>query len=184
MKEERGVHPDAAERLVTDQTTGGKRLQRDSGSSPIRILLVEDQRNLRNAIAAELEADPGFELVGQAGSLAEARAMLAGADVALLDLGLPDGSGADLIPELRDTNPETPVIVLSASFDPSEHEQARANGAIAVLDKLQHLGQLVPAVRQILARERARAQAIGNRHRRSAAPANRRSPPVRQPSRP
>jgi chemotaxis response regulator CheB len=64
---------------------------------PVRVLLVEDSPTVREAIASEFEADPRFELVGQAASVAEARALLAEAEVAILDLGLPDGSGADLI---------------------------------------------------------------------------------------
>jgi DNA-binding NarL/FixJ family response regulator len=85
---------------------------------------------VREAIASEFEADPRFELVGQAASLAEARALLADAEVAILDLGLPDGSGADLIPELRSANPNARAIVLSTT--------------------LAHLGQVSQAVWQIL----------------------------------
>jgi DNA-binding NarL/FixJ family response regulator len=70
-------------------------------SKPARVLIVEDRAPVREAIVSEFETDPDFEVVGQAASLAEAGKMLGLLDIAILDLGLPDGCGADLIPELR-----------------------------------------------------------------------------------
>jgi DNA-binding NarL/FixJ family response regulator len=116
----------------------------------VRVLLVEDQATVREAIAAQFQPETDFEVVGQAGSVAEARELLAQADVALLDLGLPDGSGLELIPELRATNPTAHAIVLSASFDPALHARALEHGAIAVLDKIAQLGQITEAIRQLL----------------------------------
>jgi DNA-binding NarL/FixJ family response regulator len=116
----------------------------------VRVLLVEDQAPVREAIVAEFQPETDFEVVGQAGSVAEARELLARADVALLDLGLPDGSGLELIPELRAANPTAHAIVLSASLDPALHARALERGAIAVLDKIAHLGQITEAIRQLL----------------------------------
>jgi PAS domain S-box-containing protein len=74
----------------------------------VRILLVEDHAAIREALASTFEGE-GFEVVGQAGSMAQVRGMLEETehpiDVAVLDLGLPDGYGADLIKELRERNP-------------------------------------------------------------------------------
>jgi DNA-binding NarL/FixJ family response regulator len=120
----------------------------------VHVLLVEDHAPIRQAIASEFEPDPEFEIVGQAGSLAEARGLLASADVAILDLGLPDGSGIDLIPELRAANPQALAVVLSASHDPTLQAQAVELGAAAVLDKARHLGQVAQAVRRVLSGER------------------------------
>jgi DNA-binding NarL/FixJ family response regulator len=111
---------------------------------------VEDSPTVREAIASEFEADARFEVVGQAASVAQARELLAQADVAILDLGLPDGSGADLISELRRANPNARAIVLSTTYDRALHLHALENGAAAVLDKLAHLGQVTQAVWQIL----------------------------------
>jgi two-component system, NarL family, response regulator DevR len=116
----------------------------------VRVLIVEDRATVREAIVAEFQPETDFEVVGQAGSVAEARALLAHADVALLDLGLPDGSGLELIPELRTANPTAHAIVLSASFDPVLHAHALEHGAIAMLDKIAHLGQITEAIRQLL----------------------------------
>jgi DNA-binding NarL/FixJ family response regulator len=111
---------------------------------------VEDSATVREAIASEFEADPRFEVVGQAASVAEARELLAEADVAILDLGLPDGSGGDLIPELRSANPNARAIVLSTTYDRAMHLRAIEHGAAAVLDKVAHLGQVTQAVWQSL----------------------------------
>ena len=119
-------------------------------AKPVRVLLVEDQATVREAIVAEFQPESDFAIVGEAGSLAEARALLAHADLALLDLGLPDGSGLELIPELRAANPTAHAIVLSTSLDPALHARALEHGAIAMLDKIAHLGQITEPIRQLL----------------------------------
>lgn len=73
---------------------------------PVRVLLVEDSAPVREAVASELRPDPDFEIVGEVASLREARSVLASADVVILNLGLRDGFGADLIHELRESNLE------------------------------------------------------------------------------
>jgi DNA-binding NarL/FixJ family response regulator len=57
----------------------------------LRVLVVDDRVDFRQAFAAVLDAQKDLEVVAQAGSLAEARIMLEGVDLALLDRGLPDG---------------------------------------------------------------------------------------------
>lgn len=117
---------------------------------PVRVIVVEDSAAVREAVAFEFGADARFELVGEAATVAEARELLTKADVAILDLGLPDGSGADLIPELRSANPAARAIMLSTTYDRSLHLQAVEHGAAGVLDKLAHLGQVADAVSEIL----------------------------------
>jgi DNA-binding NarL/FixJ family response regulator len=123
-------------------------------SRPVRVLLVEDHAPIREAIASEFEPHPDFEVVGQAASLAEAREMLRSADVVILDLGLPDGSGVELLPEIRAANPSACALVLSATYDRTLHAHAIGHGAAAVLDKMTHLGQIAQTVVRLLAGER------------------------------
>jgi PAS domain S-box-containing protein len=122
----------------------------------VRILLVEDHASIREALASSFEGE-GFEVVGQAGSLAEARQMLEEGpqkiDVAVLDLGLPDGYGADLIEELREKNPQAQALVLSASLDRANTARAVEAGAAGVLNKTAHLDKVVEAVRRLRAGE-------------------------------
>jgi DNA-binding NarL/FixJ family response regulator len=118
------------------------------------VLVVEDEPRIRQAIAAQFERDSDFMVTGQAGSLDEARGMLERVDVAILDVGLPDGIGIDLIPELRTVNSHVQVLVLTASRDPAVITRAIRYGAAAVLDKVTHTGQVVETVRRLLAGER------------------------------
>jgi CheY-like chemotaxis protein len=114
-----------------------------------RILLVEDHATVRDAIAAMFEHEPDLDVVAQAASLAEARALLRDIDVAVLDLGLPDGNGADLISELRDVNPRAQALILSATLDLATTARAVDSGASATLHKIADLDELVNAVRRL-----------------------------------
>ena len=123
----------------------------------IRLLLVEDHVSFREATASLFEREPGFEVVGQAGSLAEVRKMLeegaSEADVALVDLGLPDGYGGDLIKELRTANPRAQALVLSATLEQAEIARAVEAGAAGVLHKSADIEEVVEAVRRVRAGE-------------------------------
>ncbi|MDQ3863643.1 MAG: response regulator transcription factor, partial [Actinomycetota bacterium] len=100
---------------------------------------------------ALLARQPDLEVVAQAGSLAEARgrASAVSFDVAVLDLGLPDGDGADLIAELRGPNQGTAVLIVSGSLDPSSLERAAEAGADEVMDKFAPLEDILGAVRRL-----------------------------------
>jgi two-component system response regulator DevR len=113
----------------------------------IRILVVDDRIDLRMAFAALLEGQPDMEVVGQAGSLAEARAMLEGIDVALVDRGLPDGDGLGLMGDLRSVNPGARFFVLSSTVEMRHPEDAIEAGADGVIDKLDPIERVVAAVR-------------------------------------
>src|SRR5919107_4169784 len=77
----------------------------------IRVLLVEDHSSFRQAAASVFEREPGFEVVGQAGSLAEARRLLEGGDVAGGGFGVPDGYGGGIIKELGEEKPQGQTLV-------------------------------------------------------------------------
>ncbi len=114
----------------------------------LRVLIVEDQPIVREAITAGFDREQGFD-VRQAGSIADARAMLGDVDIAILDLGLPDGDGASLIEEIRATSPIAKVLVLSSSIGPSDAERALERGAAVVLNKLTDLDQVVATVKHL-----------------------------------
>jgi DNA-binding NarL/FixJ family response regulator len=99
------------------------------------------------------EREPGFTVVGQAGSLAEARTMLDGVDVAIIDLGLPDGFGGDLIKELRARSSQAQALVLSAALDRAEVARAVESGAAGVMHKSAYIEDVVDAVVRLRAGE-------------------------------
>jgi DNA-binding NarL/FixJ family response regulator len=114
-------------------------------------MLVEDHPDFRFLMAALLDQEADLEVVAQAGSLAEARSQAAavGHDVAVLDLELPDGNGAEFIGELRDANDGVGVLVLSASLDLGNLRRATEAGADEILDKLTPSEEVVEAIRRL-----------------------------------
>ena len=112
------------------------------GAGP-RILLVEDEPANRALVRAIIARTDRPELRGavlhEAGSIAEARALLAGhtVDVLLVDVRLPDGNGLDLATELRAHPGAGPakIVIVSASVLPAERTSALATGADAFLAK-------------------------------------------------
>jgi two-component system response regulator DesR len=116
----------------------------------IRVLLVEVHAAFRGALAFLLGGEPDMEVVAQAGSLAEAREALDGTlDVAVVDLGLPDGDGGELIGELRRASPGAAVLVLSAAVGPGRLDDLRAAGADAVLAKVESPPVIAQQVRRL-----------------------------------
>jgi PAS domain S-box-containing protein len=135
----------------------GEEASEEEETVVVRVLLVDDHATILDAIASSFEDEAGFEIVGQAASLAQARTMLKEAeqavDVAVVDLGLPDGYGGDLIRELREKNPQAQALVLSATVERSEIARAVEAGAAGILNKTAHLDEVVEAVRRLRAGE-------------------------------
>jgi PAS domain S-box-containing protein len=146
---------------IASGPTGGTRIRLDvrvtaaraAGPPHARILLVEDHAAVREALAAMFEREDDFTVVGEASSLAEARDRLDGVDVAVVDIGLPDGDGTDLIDDLVAANAGAQTLVLSAGIDRERTARAIERGAAAALDKTVHLNEVVDAVRRLRAGE-------------------------------
>jgi DNA-binding NarL/FixJ family response regulator len=90
-------------------------------SKTIRILLADDHPVVRDGLAAMLATQPDFEVVGEAGTGAEAVAEAARLrpDVVLMDLEMPELDGIEAIRRLRAADPSVQVVVLTA-FDTDE----------------------------------------------------------------
>lgn len=100
-----------------------------------RLLLVDDEEFFRESVAKELSLT-GYA-VESAGSLADARRLLKQGSfhLAVLDLRLPDGSGLDLLAEIKESAPLTEVVVLTAFGTIEEGVQAIKQGAHDFLTK-------------------------------------------------
>ena len=120
-----------------------------------RLLLVEDHASFRQTLALVFDQQPDFEVVGQAGSLDEARQLMRGreADMGVIDLVLPDGEGVELIEELHEVNPEFAALVLTASLDRAAHAKAIEAGAAGVLHKSADVDEIMDATRRLAAGE-------------------------------
>ena len=117
----------------------------------VRVMLVEDHPDFRALMEVLLNGQSDMKLIAQAGSLAEARDHAARFefDVVVLDLGLPDGHGGDLIADFRRSNPDVGVLILSASLDPAGVEKATRLGADEIMDKLDPLEEILGTVRRL-----------------------------------
>ena len=120
---------------------------------PIRVFLLDDHEIVRRGIADLITAEDDIEVVGEAGSAAEALARIPGArpDVAVLDARLPDGSGIDVCRDLRSANPDIHCLILTSYDDDEALFAAVMAGAAGYLLKEIRGSSLVDAIRQVAA---------------------------------
>jgi DNA-binding NarL/FixJ family response regulator len=115
---------------------------------PIRVLVVDDHPIWRDGAARDL-AEAGYDVVGTAGHGAQALRVAAATrpQVVLLDLHLPDLSGAEVTRRLLAVSPSVRVLMLSASGERQDVLDAVTAGASGYLVKSAQLAELVAAVR-------------------------------------
>lgn len=99
------------------------------GGTELTVLVVDDDFRVANMHAGIVNALPGFTVTATANNLADAR-KAAAADLALVDVYLPDGSGIDFIRELRGDS-----MVLTAATEAATVRSAMAAGALSYLVK-------------------------------------------------
>lgn len=123
----------------------------------IRILIVEDEDNIRRFVRLTLQAE-SYEVL-EAATLQRGliEAGTRRPDILVLDLGLPDGDGVDLIRDMR-TWSTTPIIVLSARSAEAEKITALDAGADDYLVKPFGAGELLARVRAQLRRHQGQSQ--------------------------
>jgi two-component system, NtrC family, nitrogen regulation response regulator NtrX len=119
-----------------------------------RLLIVDDEAGIRETLAGILE-DEGYSADGAA-TAAEAQARLAreSFDLVLLDVWLPDRDGLELLAEVRDADPELPVIVISGHANVDAAVKAIRLGAYDFLEKPLSLSRVVLTVANALERHR------------------------------
>ena len=120
---------------------------------PVTVLLVDDHALIRQGLRRAFEQTDDLDVVAEAGSLAEARALERAhePDVAVVDINLGDGSGIDLVKELRARRPAMGLVVLTM-YDGDEHVFAALEaGASAFVLKGAPSEDVVGAARQAAA---------------------------------
>ena len=130
-------------------------------AQPVRVMLIDDHAILRGSLAYILEQEPDLTVVGEAGSLAEAREVLGTApevDVAVVDLDLPDGSGVEFVGDLRSARPRAMALILTAFAERERLARAIEAGAAGVMHKSTHPEDVVEAIRQLYAGEQLLSQ--------------------------
>ncbi|MDO8206822.1 MAG: response regulator [Gallionella sp.] len=118
------------------------------------IFLIEDEVQIRRFVRTALESE-GHRVL-ESGTLAQSMAQVREKkpQLAILDLGLPDGDGISFIRELR-TQSEMPVLVLSARSAEGEKIRALDAGADDYLTKPFSIGELLARIRALLRRNKS-----------------------------
>ena len=117
----------------------------------IRILIVDDHAVVREGLKAILATAINIDVVAEAGSVPDARALLEcqSFDTILLDLTLRDRSGMELLKSIKAKNPKLPVLILSSFGEDQYALQALKAGADGYLNKESAPEQLIAAVERV-----------------------------------
>ena len=119
-------------------------------AAPIRIVLADDHAVVRSGLRLLLDAEKDFEVVAEAGDVESAARYVRGHHpaVLVLDLNMPGGSSLEAIPGIRESAPETQIVILTMQEEPAFARQALSAGAIGYVLKEAADDELVEAVRR------------------------------------
>jgi two-component system, NarL family, response regulator NreC len=115
----------------------------------VRVVIADDHAVVRSGLRLLLEAEGKVQVVAEAGDVPTAVRMVRAhrPKVAILDLNMPGGSALDAIPQLRESTPESAIVVLTMQDDPAFARQALRNGALGFVLKEAADDELLEAVR-------------------------------------
>ena len=119
----------------------------------IRVFLLDDHEIVRRGVRDLLETEPDLEVVGEAGTVAQAldRIPLSEPDVAILDVQLPDGTGVEVCREVRSARPELACLILTSFADDEAMFEAIMAGASGYLLKEVRSIDIIESVRRVAA---------------------------------
>jgi two-component system response regulator DevR len=117
----------------------------------ISVFLVDDHEVVRRGLVDLLSGDPDLTVVGEAGSIAEAKARIPAArpDVAVLDVRLPDGSGIDLCRDLLAAHDDLRCLILTSFTDEQSMLDAILAGASGYVVKDIRGMELAQAIKEV-----------------------------------
>lgn len=123
-----------------------------SGDSSWRVLLVDDHVMLRDGLKMLVDAQPDMKVVAQAGGAREAvdQARTMHPHIAVVDISMPEGSGADATAEIVRTCPGVRVLALSRHADQASLRRMLAAGASGYVVKRAAAQDLIGAMRAVL----------------------------------
>lgn len=141
-------------------------------TAPIRLFLVDDHPLVRDGLHARLDPLPGIEIVGEAGSAAEALAAIARLQpqLVLADVGMKQMNGIELAAALQRGQPAVRVVMLSMYDNPEYVQQALAAGARGYVLKDAPAAEIVAAIQAVAAGGTFLSPAVSQRLFRTQAP--------------
>jgi len=122
------------------------------GMGMMKILIADDSTVVRDRLVTLLTDVNGIEVVGQAKDATEARDLAEELrpDVAILDLRMPKGSGADVLRDIKKLDPTPKVIVLTNYPHPENRKKCIDRGADYFFDKSTEFKKVVAVLRGML----------------------------------
>jgi two-component system response regulator NreC len=113
------------------------------------VVIADDHAVVRSGLKTLLDAEPGFEVTGEARDVHTAMTFVRAQrpDVLVLDLNMPGDPSLPAIPEFLDVSPETAIVVLTMQNDPAFAREALRAGALGYVLKESANAELVEAVR-------------------------------------
>jgi two-component system response regulator NreC len=129
------------------------------------IVLADDHTVVRNALRMLLDAEPGFEVVAEAGDAEAAIRYVRGhkPNVLILDLNMPGRSSLEAVPDIQEASPQTEIVVLTMQNEPAFARRALQAGARGYVLKEAADAELVQAVRSAAAGDTYLQPALGAR---------------------
>jgi DNA-binding NarL/FixJ family response regulator len=117
------------------------------------VLLVDDHELIRHGLRRAFERDPDFEVVGEAGSVAEALAVIRSVEpeVVIMDVRLPDGNGLDAVKKLRAAGESMGIVVLTMYAGDDQLFAALEAGASSFVNKDSPAEEVLAAARHAAA---------------------------------
>jgi DNA-binding NarL/FixJ family response regulator len=119
----------------------------------IQVVIVDDHNLVREGIARLIDSEPDLAVKAQASSVAGGQALITegGADVLVVDVTMPDGSGLTLARSARSTNPALGIVVLTMHNDDDTLLEALDAGASALILKSSSADEVLDAIRRAAA---------------------------------
>lgn len=124
----------------------------DEKIAPIRVLLVDDHVLFREAMVNLLETQPNLKVIGQADSIYDAIALTEKVlpDLVLMNIALPDGTGAEATQAILAKRPETKIVLLTLSDEDSHLFEAIRAGAMGYLSKQVGAAVLIKTLQAVM----------------------------------
>lgn len=130
----------------------------------VRIVLVDDHKLVRQGMRALLEAQPGFEVVGEASTGQQALQLIQtlSPDVSILDVMMPDLNGIETAKMIHQRGIQTRIVFLSMHANAAYAVRALQSGALAYVLKDSDFSEIVGATHNALEDKRYRSTAIAD----------------------
>lgn len=124
----------------------------DRSETP-RVLIIDDAASTRLLLKSALPFH-GLEITNEASNAADGLSIVREEhpDVIILDVSMPEESGIEALPKLKQESPGSKVIIYSANDEETSREAALIGGADAYVDKMSAIGDVVIAINEVLGR--------------------------------